>query len=120
MPMIPPPLVGGGKVLEHGPGMGRSAQPPCFSRARLIKQINPSKNHSQPGSPALRSIPKRQVYRAQRIKPIRKEAARPKGMVRRRILPSNPRAPHMGAAMAILKGEEMEPSEAPTTRPAFR
>ncbi len=51
---------------------------------------------------------------------MRQEAARPRGMVRRRIRPSCPRAPHMGAAMAILKGEEMDPREAPTVRPAAR
>ena len=42
----------------------------------------------------------------------------PTGMVHRRISPSFPTAPHMGAAMAILKGEEMVSMDAPTARPA--
>ena len=55
---------------------------------------------------------------ASRIIPMTMEAAMPIGMVHRRISPSLPTAPHMEAAMAILKGEEMEPMDAPTARPA--
>ncbi len=60
------------------------------------------------------------AHKAHKIKPMRREAAKPRGIVRRRIRPSCPRAPHMGAAMAILKGEEMDPRAAPTVRPAAR
>ena len=42
----------------------------------------------------------------------------PSGMVQRNISPSFPKAPHMGAAIAILNGEDIEPIDAPTAKPA--
>ena len=49
--------------------------------------------------------------------PKANSTAIPKGMVRRRISPSFPSAPHMDAAKAIFMGDEMEPTALPTAMP---
>ena len=52
----------------------------------------------------------------QSIRPINIDAAIPRGMVQRSIAPSWPRAPHMGVAIAILNGDEIDPMDAPTAK----
>lgn len=47
-----------------------------------------------------------------------KDDAIPNGIVKRRMAPSSLTALHMGVASAILKGDEMDPRDAPTAKPA--
>jgi hypothetical protein len=48
------------------------------------------------------------------IIPSKNDTPIPRGMVIRSIFPSCPAALHIGVAMAILKGEEIDPIDAPT------